>query len=116
MLLRGFRLDGMPDGINNMPKRSTKQLAAFDLKAAREARGMSQEQTAEFLFQSQGTISRWEISGQTPELAREYWKLYWAVEDAKPKGKSIDRGKDAEGTKVPRKQRSETARSMDKSN
>lgn len=98
-----------------MPRRSTKQLPAFDLKAAREARGLSQEQTAELLFQSQGTISRWEISGQTPELAREYWKLYWSTEDSKPKGKQSDRSKDDASSKIPRKQRTETPRSLDQS-
>lgn len=66
-----------------MPKRSTKEVTAFDLKAEREKRGLSQEQTAEILFQSQGTISRWEISGQTPELARAYWELFWSQQDAK---------------------------------
>jgi transcriptional regulator with XRE-family HTH domain len=66
-----------------MPKRSNKEVAAFDLKAEREKRNLSQEQTAEVLFQSQGTISRWEISGQTPELARAYWNLFWSIEDAK---------------------------------
>lgn len=66
-----------------MPKRQNKALPAFDLKAEREKRKLSQQQLAEKLFQSQGTVSRWELSGQTPELAREYWKLICALEDGK---------------------------------
>lgn len=66
-----------------MPKTQAKQLPPFDLKAEREKRKLSQIALAEKLFQSQGTISRWEISGQAPELAREYWKLICALEDGK---------------------------------
>jgi transcriptional regulator with XRE-family HTH domain len=62
-----------------MPKRSEaeRELPAFDLKAARESKGITQERAAELLFASQSSIARWEGDGRLPRIYREYWALYW---------------------------------------
>lgn len=62
-----------------MPKRSKEQIVPFDLKAAREAVGLSQKETSALLHASQPSISRWEIDGTLPIIYREYWSLYWKV-------------------------------------
>lgn len=60
-----------------MPRRTKEQVVTFDLKAAREAVGLSQIEAAKLLKHTQSTISRWEIDGCCHELARDYWLLYW---------------------------------------
>lgn len=65
-----------------MPKRSSEELAPFDLKAERKKRGISQVEAGKILCQTQATISRWEISGAMPQLARNYWLLYWEKSDS----------------------------------
>lgn len=64
-----------------MPRLSKQQasLPAFDLKAAREKRELTQMQTAQLLFTTQSTIARWEHDGDAPEIVRAYWDLYWRV-------------------------------------
>lgn len=64
-----------------MPRLSKQQAAlpAFDLKAAREKRDLTQMQTAVLLFTTQSTIARWENDGDAPQLVRAYWDLYWRV-------------------------------------
>jgi len=72
-----------------VPKRS-KELAdamsAFDFRAARESKSMSQHQAAELLQVNQSSISRWEVSGAVPMIAQMAWKLHWQV-------KSMQEGK-----------------------
>lgn len=62
-----------------MPKRNdaNKSLPQFDLKSARESRKLTQQETAELLCTTQGTIARWEADGSMPTLERRYWALYW---------------------------------------
>lgn len=62
-----------------MPRLSKQhqRLPAFDLKAEREKRDMTQAECAVFFFTTQATIARWESSGDTPQIHREYWALYW---------------------------------------
>lgn len=64
-----------------MPKRAVaeKSLPPFDLKGAREAKGLNQQKTAEILCASQGSIARWEADGSAPLIYRKYWDLYWSV-------------------------------------
>jgi transcriptional regulator with XRE-family HTH domain len=66
-----------------MPKRATdaRDVAKFDLKAAREARSLSQVATAELLMATQSSVSRWEIDGTIPAIYKAYWDLYWSVKD-----------------------------------
>jgi DNA-binding XRE family transcriptional regulator len=69
-----------------MPRRqreSDKKLPAFDLRAEREKRGINQQDTADILCTTQGTISAWESSGNTPLIYRKYWELYWTMHLAK---------------------------------
>lgn len=61
-----------------MPRKAEKPIA-FDLKAAREAVGLSQSDTARLLHASQASVSRWEIDGTLPPLCVDYWSLYWSV-------------------------------------
>jgi transcriptional regulator with XRE-family HTH domain len=70
-----------------MPKRSAaeKDLPPFDLKAAREAKGWSQIQTAEFFTAGQSSVARWEADGSLPSIYRKYWALYWEHEALKAK-------------------------------
>jgi DNA-binding transcriptional regulator YiaG len=76
-----------------VPKRS-KQLAdamsAFDFRAAREAKSMSQYDAAELLKVNQSSISRWEVSGAVPMLAQMAWGLHWQVK-AMQEGKKAKR-------------------------
>lgn len=62
-----------------MPKRNEagRELPHFDLRAAREARKMTQVEAAELLCTTQGTVARWEATGQMPLLERRYWALHW---------------------------------------
>lgn len=62
-----------------MPKMSTfrKDQPAFDLRAAREARDLTQVQVAEMFFTTQVSIARYERDGNLPPLHRAYWELYW---------------------------------------
>lgn len=62
-----------------MSKRNAanKGLPQFDLKAARESRKLTQQEVAELLCTTQGTIARWEAEGSMPLLERRYWTLYW---------------------------------------
>lgn len=67
--------------------------AVFDFKAARKARGVSQQQAAILLHATQPSISRWESDGSMPEVYRMAWLLHWELEDLKnaadtPAGKS----------------------------
>lgn len=68
-----------------MPRvnKQTEELPAFDLLAAREARGMTQEDVAKLLFTHQTSIGRWEREGNMPGLPRMAWKLYWELHDLK---------------------------------
>lgn len=64
-------------------------LAAFDLKAARKVRGLSQVKTAEILCTTQPSVARWEAQGNMPEVFRKLWDLHWQVigdktNDARP--------------------------------
>lgn len=54
-----------------------KKLPAFDLLAAREAKGLTQAETAELLESSQSSIARWESEGSLPRIYRKFWQLYW---------------------------------------
>ena len=56
-------------------------LVAFDLKAARKKRGLSQIETAKILCATQPSVSRWEAEGTLPELARKAWDQHWKLED-----------------------------------
>jgi DNA-binding XRE family transcriptional regulator len=71
----------------HMPKRSEtdKALPAFDLKAARESKGLTQIETAQLLSAAQSTIAKWEADGRVPKIYRDYWELYW--KHAKPNKK-----------------------------
>lgn len=62
-----------------MPKKTAaaKELPQFDLRAAREARGLTQVEVAELLCTTQGTVARWEADGSLPALERKYWSLHW---------------------------------------
>ena len=84
-----------------MPRRT---LAAFDLKAARKARGLSQSKTAEILSATQPSVARWEALGNMPEVFRKVWSFYWQLEDMKHANPTDDKrvGKargNARGTK-----------------
>jgi DNA-binding transcriptional regulator YiaG len=70
-----------------MPKRSEtdKALPAWDLKAARETKGLTQIETAALLSAAQSTIAKWEADGRVPKIYRDYWELYW--KHAKPNKK-----------------------------
>jgi transcriptional regulator with XRE-family HTH domain len=63
-----------------MPRRT---LAAFDLKAARKVRGLSQTKAAEILCATQPSVARWEADGNMPEVFRKVWLLHWQLEDMK---------------------------------
>lgn len=60
-----------------MPRRAKEAVITFDLKAAREAIGLTQIEVSKLLRHTQSTISRWEIDGSVPELVRDFWLLYW---------------------------------------
>jgi transcriptional regulator with XRE-family HTH domain len=85
-----------------VPKRAEaeKALPAFDLKAARQARRITQNQAKELLCTSQASITRWEKEGTMPLIYRKYWELHWSTEDAKQsKTKPNVAGKSASDTK-----------------
>jgi transcriptional regulator with XRE-family HTH domain len=63
-----------------MPRRT---LAAFDLKAARKVRGLSQIKVAEILCATQPSVARWESDGNLPDVFRKVWLLHWQLEDMK---------------------------------
>lgn len=73
-----------------MPKRnkSEAELPAFDLRAEREARGLTQTDAAVLLHTHQTSIARWERDGNAPAIYRMAWKLHWHFEDAKNANKS----------------------------
>jgi len=56
------------------------KLAAFDLKGARESRGLSQAATAEILCTTQASVSRWESEGDMPAIYRKAWIQHWLLE------------------------------------
>lgn len=53
------------------------KLPPFDLRAEREKRELTQEETAKLLYTTQSSIGRWEENGNMPPLERAYWALYW---------------------------------------
>jgi hypothetical protein len=65
-----------------MPRRT---LAAFDLKAARKMRGLSQAAAADILCATQPSIARWEAQGNLPEVFRKVWAMHWQLEAVKSK-------------------------------
>lgn len=86
-----------------MPKRSDtdKSLPPFDLKAAREARGLTQAEAAELLHASQPSIARWEGEGNLPQIYRSYWELYWKHhQQPKQKTKAKAKAKSAKSVNV----------------
>lgn len=60
---------------------------AFDLKGAREMRGLSQIGAAAILCTTQPTVSRWESEGNTPAVYQKVWTLHWQLEKLSSKGK-----------------------------
>lgn len=78
-----------------MPKRNEAfdKLPAFDMRAKREEKKLTQTQCAAILCVSQGTLAKWESNGAVPQIYRSYWELYWnampkAAKQPKPtKGK-----------------------------
>lgn len=62
-----------------MPRRT---VAAFDLKAARKVRGLSQTAVAGILCTTQPSIARWESEGSMPAIYRKAWEQHWRLEDA----------------------------------
>jgi transcriptional regulator with XRE-family HTH domain len=76
-----------------MPKRSSaaSKLPAYDLKAEREKRDLTQQEVAVMLFTTQSSVARWEENGDMPQIHREYWSLYW--KHAKPGKKTPTTGK-----------------------
>lgn len=64
-----------------MPRRNL--YVAFDLKAARKARGLNQSQTANILCTTQPVVSRWEARGDMPQIVRKAWTLHWELEGMK---------------------------------
>lgn len=56
-------------------------LAAFDLRAARKLRGMSQVAVAQILCTTQPSVARWEAQGNMPEVFRKVWDLHWQLAD-----------------------------------
>lgn len=80
-----------------MPRRT---LAAFDLKAARKMRGLSQVETAFILCVTQPSVARWEASGNMPDVFRKVWALHWQLEAEKTKmSGGLDDLRKLEGTK-----------------
>jgi Helix-turn-helix. len=79
-----------------MPRRSEieRELPAFDLKAARESKGVTQEKCAGILCASQSSVARWESDGRLPLIYRKYWELYWKFhkpERTKPRLKVVEK-------------------------
>jgi transcriptional regulator with XRE-family HTH domain len=93
-----------------MPRRSSDSVVAFDLKADRKMRKLSQQQVAEILFVGQSTVARWEIDGSMPQAARRLWELYWIVvtnpirsDDSESKAHSDDKNKNGRSRSSRRK-------------
>lgn len=57
------------------------KIAAFDLKAARESRKLSQDAVAAILCTTQASVSRWESAGTLPAVYRKAWDQHWQLED-----------------------------------
>jgi hypothetical protein len=57
------------------------KIAAFDLKAARETRKLSQDAVAAILCTTQASVSRWESAGTLPAVYRKAWDQHWELED-----------------------------------
>jgi predicted transcriptional regulator len=57
------------------------KVSAFDLKAARETRKLSQAEVAAILCTTQASVSRWESSGELPAVYRKTWDQHWKLED-----------------------------------
>lgn len=55
-------------------------LPAFDLRAARKAKGLSQVAVAEILCTSQPSVARWESKGNLPAIYRKAWAAHWELE------------------------------------
>lgn len=75
-------------------------LAAFDLKAARKVRGLSQVAVAKILCTTQPSIARWEAQGNMPEVFRKVWDLHWQIETIKVQ---MAEGSDVSLAKIGRK-------------
>lgn len=56
-------------------------LPAFDLRAARKARKLSQVKVAEILCTSQPSVARWESNGNLPAIYRKAWAAHWQLEE-----------------------------------
>lgn len=91
-----------------MPRRS---LAAFDLKAARKMRGLSQIQTATILCTTQPSVARWEADGNMPEAFRKLWALHWQQEDKANDAGSNKRSRKSSKSKRPPRRSDEGTRS-----
>jgi len=65
------------------------KLAAFDLKGARESRGLSQAATAEILCTTQASVSRWESEGDMPAIYRKAWTQHWLLERSNGNNRSV---------------------------
>lgn len=65
-----------------MARRSAKDndAPAFDLKADRKKRGISQVEAAKILCVTQPTVARWEQSGGMPHVYRVIWNIHWHQE------------------------------------
>lgn len=85
-----------------MPRRAAneKDLVAFDLKADRKKRELSQEQAAEIMCASQASVARWEASGQCPAVYRKAWVQHWKLKDQEEKEKEVDKSVDKVVTKA----------------
>lgn len=80
-----------------MPRRT---LAAFDLKAARKMRGLSQVKVAQILCTTQPSVARWEADGNMPEVFRKVWEQHWDLETIKSEKSSNDATKTKGGAVV----------------
>jgi transcriptional regulator with XRE-family HTH domain len=94
-----------------VPKRAQaeKQLPAFDLKASRVARKITQNKAKEILSTSQASITRWEKDGSMPSIYRKYWELYWRVEDVEQSKKKPDTSRKSKGDSKPTSRRTHSA-------
>lgn len=68
-----------------MPRRSSanENAVAFDLKAQRMMRKLSQQAVATLLCSAQSSVARWEKEGNMPLAYRRIWELHWSLEDMK---------------------------------
>jgi len=81
-------------------------LPAFDLKAARKAKNLSQVKVAEILCTSQPSVARWEAAGNLPAIYRKAWNSHWQLEtlgdkpnDARPNKRAGKSGKSSGPTR-----------------